>query len=166
VSLPESAPERPTLPEDTTDVLGRRIGAALVDVLVLAVIFGFTGLTIGDTSTGGGRAAVNLEGGAFLVFVALVLLYYFLGEALTGQTLGKRLLGVRVVRVDGKPAGTGPAATRTILRLVDQLPAMYLLGFIVVLATGKRRQRIGDLVAGTRVVRADGAPGAQPGRRY
>jgi uncharacterized RDD family membrane protein YckC len=139
------SPERS---EDRTDVLGRRIAAALVDLGALFVLFLVLGFLIGDTESGDGGGSVYLEGAGFLVFVALSLLYYFLPEAATGQTLGKRLLGVRVATLEGNAAGPGPVAVRTVLRVIDTLPFLYLLGLIVVLLT-PRRQRIGDLAART-----------------
>ena len=140
--------------EDGPDLLGRRIGAALIDIIVLFLIFGFVAATIGETETGNGNAAVRLADGQLAAFAALGLLYYGLGEALTGQTLGKKLLGLKVVSADGSPAGTGQVVIRTLLRVVDQFPIAYLLGFVVMLATGKQRKRIGDIVAKTRVVAA------------
>jgi uncharacterized RDD family membrane protein YckC len=137
----------------TTDVLGRRIAAALLDLLLLAALFVVLGLLLGDSKAEDGEASINLNGLPALIFFALTFLYYGLTEARTGQTLGKRLLGLRVVRTDGsRPAG-GAIAARTVLRIVDGLPVAYLLGLIVVLATGKRRQRIGDLAGDTTVVR-------------
>ena len=141
--------------EDRTDVLGRRIGAALLDIAVVFVLLIVLGLLFGDSESSGGSVSVNLEGASALVFFVLTLLYYGVSEATTGQTLGKRLLGVRVVRAsDGTQPGAGAIAGRTLLRLVDALPFAYLLGLIVVLATGRRRQRLGDLAAGTTVVAA------------
>jgi len=58
-----------------------------------------------------------------------------------------------VTRTDGARPGAGAILGRTLLRLVDSLPFLYLLGFIVMVAT-PRKQRIGDLVAGTTVTRA------------
>ena len=144
--------------EDRTDVLGRRIGAALLDFLVLAFVFVAVGLLAGDTSSdtsgGNANASVNLGGAASVAFALISLLYYGLSEALTGQTLGKKALGVRVAKVDGSKAGPGAVVIRTLLRIVDSLPLAYLVGLIVVLVTGQRRQRLGDLAAGTTVVSA------------
>lgn len=63
-------------------------------------------------------------------------------------------LGLRVEAVDGgRPSGQA-IGLRTVLRLVDGLPFLYLVGFIAMLATGSRRQRLGDLAANTRVTRS------------
>src|SRR3954453_15334160 len=61
---------------------------------------------------------------------------------------------IRVVREDGSPAGMRDVAVRTILRVIDGI-FFYLVGLIVMIATGERRGRLGDLAAGTKVVSAD-----------
>ena len=140
--------------EDRTDVLGRRIGAGLLDLLVVFVLGVLLAMLVGDTEASGGNASFNLEGGGAVLWFALILLYYAVSEATTGQTLGKRLLGIRVVADDGQTKASGrQIAIRTLLRLVDGI-AFYAVALAVVLATGERRQRIGDLAAGTVVVAA------------
>jgi uncharacterized RDD family membrane protein YckC len=134
-----------------SEVIGRRVAAALLDFVPLAILFVVMGLLFGDSKSSGGEASINLHGGAALAFFVLVLVYYFACEAATGQTLGKRALGLRVVGPDGGRAEAGRVATRTALRIIDILPALYLVGFVSVLATGERR-RLGDLAAKTSVV--------------
>jgi uncharacterized RDD family membrane protein YckC len=68
-----------------------------------------------------------------------------------GRTPGKRLLGLRVVRADGGPVGLGESLVRNLLRAVE-LPLGYAPGVLAV-ALSPRRQRLGDLAAGTLVVR-------------
>ena len=146
-------PEAVTPTSDPAEVVGRRIGAALLDIVVLAVVFVVVGLALGEGETDGASAEITLETGGTLIYAAIVLLYYFLSEAISGQTLGKKALGLTVTRTDGARPGAGAILGRTLLRLVDSLPFLYLLGFIVMVAT-PRKQRIGDLVAGTTVTRA------------
>ncbi len=67
-----------------------------------------------------------------------------------GQTPGKRLLGLRVVR-DGYPAGFTDSVLRNLLRAADFLPVGYLLGLLV-MAGDRRFRRLGDRVAGTMVI--------------
>ena len=139
---------------DPTDVVGRRVGAALVDFVVLFVLFVVLGILIGSSESDGDGVSVNLEGAGFLVWLAVSLAYYGVLEAINGQTLGKRALGIRVVGDDGAtPARTGQIVVRTLLRVIDGF-FFYAVALAVVLATGQRRQRIGDLAAGTVVVRA------------
>ena len=64
------------------------------------------------------------------------------------------MVGLRVIGRDGGRPTVSAVAIRTVLRLVDWLPAFYLAGFVSMLATGARRQRLGDLAAGTHVPRA------------
>ena len=82
--------------------------------------------------------------------VSLSLTYFFICEALWGQTLGKRLLGLRVLMRDGRPATASAVSARTVLRLIDDGP----LGLVVMILSGRRRQRLGDLLGGTIVARA------------
>lgn len=82
-------------------------------------------------------------------------MYWTLSEVfLHGQTLGKRLLGIRVVRMDGSPVGLYESAMRNLLRAVDFLPAFYTTGTLSMLFTQQHR-RLGDLLAGTLLVREE-----------
>jgi hypothetical protein len=79
--------------------------------------------------------------------------YAFFEWAWSGQTPGKRWLKLRVIREDGRPITFWEAAVRNLLRTVDMMPApFYSIGLISVFST-TRDQRIGDMVAGTVVVR-------------
>ncbi len=73
-----------------------------------------------------------------------------------GRTPGRRLTGLQLVMEDGATVSLVPAAVRNIVRIVDFLPSLYSVGAIAVLVT-PRHQRLGDLAAGTLVVRSIGA---------
>jgi uncharacterized RDD family membrane protein YckC len=126
----------------------RRVLAALIDLAIVGV-GGAAVLVLGggDASLGAPLAAV---------VVGWALYYFFACESGGGQTVGKKVTRLRVVRGDGAPAGMREIAIRTVLRLVDIL----LVGLIAIMATGERRARLGDLAAGTMVVSTDGAPSA------
>jgi uncharacterized RDD family membrane protein YckC len=82
-------------------------------------------------------------------------MYWTLAEVFFhGQTPGKRLLGIRVVRTDGSPVGVYESAIRNLLRAVDFLPVLYASGCLSMLFT-KQHLRLGDLVAGTLLVREE-----------
>ncbi|MBU8899437.1 RDD family protein [Corallococcus sp. H22C18031201] len=82
-------------------------------------------------------------------------LYWTLAEVFFhGQTVGKRVLGIRVVRVDGSPVGVFESAVRNICRVLDFLPVLYATGCITMLLTRQHR-RLGDLLAGTVLVREE-----------
>lgn len=92
-------------------------------------------------------------GASALAAFAVGFLYFILLEwLLRGQTLGKFLLGLRVVDSDGLRLTPSQVVLRNILRLVDMLPLLYGVGGVAA-ALSPRRQRLGDLVAGTLVVR-------------
>lgn len=83
--------------------------------------------------------------------------YHFGLEARDGQTIGKRRYGIRVVAADGGPASPRAIAIRSLVRIFDSLPVCYVSGLISMVRTGpSRRQRIGDIAAGTIVVAVDG----------
>lgn len=134
------------------------MAAGVLDIVILAVAFFVVGVVAAGGRSGSGQGGVALSSTQSAVFALIVLAYYFLSEVTSGQTLGKRATGVRVVRADGGgQPGVGAIAIRTVLRLIDEIPAFYLLGMVVVLSTGPRRGRLGDLAAGTAVVRAPSA---------
>lgn len=91
---------------------------------------------------------------AVLGLFLLVWGYHVAFESLwNGQTPGKRLVGIRVIADDGAPVGAFAVVVRNLVRIIDFLPFPYALGVLVMLITPKG-QRIGDLVAGTIVVKA------------
>ncbi len=83
--------------------------------------------------------------------------YTIVQEAVWGRTVGKRVLGLRVVAQDGAPIGWMAAITRNLLRTVDMLPFAYALGLLSSLFDRNGR-RLGDLVAGTVVVHDSARP--------
>lgn len=151
-SVPATPPPGPA--PGPEDLLGLRIAAAVIDLVLLAGILAILSVAVGQVSVGGGSFSVYLTGTWAVVFLVLALGYYFVLEAWAGQTVGKRLLGLRVLSAGGARPSVRAVAGRTLLRLVDWLPFLYLAGFITMLATGTRRQRIGDLAARTAVARA------------
>ena len=123
---------------------GRRIAAYLVDFVVLGPPLL---AAVARLDLDGDRLR---RGGAFALLVAN--LYHVLFEGTTGRTPGKRALRIRVVDADGGPCTYRAAALRTLGRFVDFLPVAYLVAFGSMALT-ERRQRLGDLLGGTVVVR-------------
>jgi uncharacterized RDD family membrane protein YckC len=87
-----------------------------------------------------------------LVAIVIGLGYFVYFEGTTGQTIGKKIVNIKVVKEDGKPMTYIDAFIRTLLRLIDGQLA-YLLGLIIILVSEKR-QRLGDMAAKTLVVKA------------
>jgi uncharacterized RDD family membrane protein YckC len=85
-----------------------------------------------------------------LIFLVIMVLYMVLLESY-GITLGKYLFGLRVVKEDGSRPGLRKSIMRNVLRVVDSLPTLNILGVILILRSGEHA-RFGDRIAGTRVV--------------
>jgi uncharacterized RDD family membrane protein YckC len=100
-----------------------------------------------------------MVGGVISPFISIVV--YFLIDwgyaialeiAWSGQTVGKRMMGLRVIQESGVRIGFHQAVLRNIARPVDRLPALYLVGGVVALFSSSH-QRLGDMLAGTVVIR-------------
>jgi uncharacterized RDD family membrane protein YckC len=87
------------------------------------------------------------------VYFAISLVYMSLAEWFwRGQSVGKKLLGLRVVEASGMRLELPQVIVRNLMRFIDALPLLYLVG-AAACVLNRRRQRLGDLVAGTVVIR-------------
>jgi uncharacterized RDD family membrane protein YckC len=162
-----------------TKVMGRRVVAwcidtALLSAATLAVFFAVAdkvpSSTVSDSAATAtvtlGSDQYLLEGGRATLFMTLTLagwlLYTGVLPGVLGWTPGKRLVGVRVAGSDGAPPGAGRGVVRQLCWIADGFPYFLpgLVGFCLALAT-PRRQRLGDQVAKTFVVRAGTVPQAE-----
>ncbi len=127
---------------------GSRFTAELIDVLLrLVVLVAMSGVLI---ALGGGVGAeIALIIASFLAWFAYDVVFEVWGA---GRTPAKRWSGLRVVMAGGQPVGLGSSAVRTLLRLIDQWLTLGIVGMVCIQATS-RNQRLGDLAAGTIVVR-------------
>jgi uncharacterized RDD family membrane protein YckC len=164
--------ERPAeAPSQRPGSLGRRAAAAMLDAVVivvgwLAVFFTFAlalGIAIGfwegatepeapdvEAEEAAGDAFDQAAGAVAVVAAIVVPLVYFTAlEGVFGATLGKRLLGLRVIRADGSPTSVARAFVRAIGRVLSI--AIGFLGYAFALAS-ERRQTLHDLLADTVVV--------------
>lgn len=127
---------------EETAVLVERVVATVVDLLVMIPLVAATAAVLGVGSQ------------SEAVFVSTILIgylsYYIVPEWLYGRTLGKQLLGIIVLRSDGRVPSLEQAVLRNLLRIIDGAGG-YLFGLLVILFTNKN-QRVGDLLSGTVVV--------------
>ena len=131
--------------------VGNRGYAALVDFGIAGILL--VGLEVAYSAIGS-PGFITYGGFIQLFLFVLVWCYFIATEWLwNGQTLGKRLFGLRVITEDGSPARFVACFVRNLIRVVDFLPSLYGLGFVMIVFS-KRSQRLGDLAAGTFVVRA------------
>jgi uncharacterized RDD family membrane protein YckC len=141
-------------------VIGRRAVAGINDTLLLVLIWLVVGYVLLPllTADQGTRKDVGIAITLFWIF-PFIALYYTLFEALVGATPGKMLMGLKVVMLDGRRCTITAALIRNLLRYVDAMPfGWYFVGAVLILAT-PRRQRLGDLAAGTVVRRGDALVG-------
>ena len=133
----------------------RFVAVALDALIVFVPLFFVVGLLSGggykNHINGQTNVGINVDGSAALLLLALGLGYYIVCESASGATLGKRLVGIRVVGEDGDPLTFGAAVVRNLVRVVDAL-FFYFVGFISAILS-KRGQRLGDRAAHTIVVR-------------
>jgi uncharacterized RDD family membrane protein YckC len=133
---------------------GSRSAAYLIDCFILAIasqilvnlVFAVAMLPVGPEwgVAISGLLAFTIINGYFILFEWL----------LSGQTPGKRLVGIRVIKVGGYSLRFFDVLLRNLMRFVDFLPVFYGVGVASLLMTS-RCQRLGDLVAGTFVVNQD-----------
>ena len=140
--------------------IGNRFLACAIDhtiqiLVLLLMVIAFT--IVGNYSSFGERLT-NAPKWVLAVMIIIVFLilsgYFAFFEWLwSGQTPGKRWMKLRVIREDGRPVTFWEASVRNLLRSFDMMPApFYSIGLISVF-TSARDQRVGDMVAGTVVVR-------------
>jgi uncharacterized RDD family membrane protein YckC len=160
-------------PGSETDVLGRRIAATIIDTAVVFVVY-YAGLLAlaGVLSRGFGpplqvvnylfwfvfnvfgfAPIVTLHGESWLWFLTAAGVwggYASVCETLRGQTIGKAIAGIVVIRTDGSPVGPRQAGLRNVTRVVDGL--LYYFVGLMLLSLSSDRQRLGDRLGKTLVV--------------
>ena len=134
---------------------GTRLLAWSLDMLLVAVLFLVLSMILGLASAlVGGYAIAALMISGFVLITG----YWILLEALwDGRTVGKRAFGLRVVGERGLRLTFGQVALRNLLRLVDLLPGPAGVAALFILL-GPQHRRLGDLVAGTLVIRERRVP--------
>lgn len=157
--------------------IGNRFLAAAVDhsiqyFAIGIVVWFLISISSGDSGSGSAMSSIlsfsELPNWtiALLIIVLFLLFtgYFILFEWLwNGQTPGKRLMKLRVIREDGRPITLWEAIARNLLRIFDSVPGffvpIYSVGLIVIFVSS-RDQRVGDMFAGTVVIRerSDEAP--------
>jgi uncharacterized RDD family membrane protein YckC len=131
---------------------GSRMSAYLLDLVIRWAVLSALGMFLSIAFP-----LMEISGLPFGIYLVGLFLvewgYGCLFEGLwNGQTPGKKAFHLRVVKAGGYPIGFHEAILRNLLRVADALPLLYGVGFITTL-TNPRMQRIGDLVAGTIVIR-------------
>ena len=140
-------PEGVDLQAEAVGVVARGLAYTL-DFALRAIVVFIVYLTLMWTGKGG-------QGISLIILFLLEWFYPVFFEIFrNGQTVGKKVMCIRVVNQDLTPIRFGASLTRNLLRAADFLPFCYLVGIISSVVTGKC-QRLGDLAAGTIVIYAE-----------
>ena len=127
--------------------IGLRIGAFAIDAIVVLISFVLLLLTVG-------WLRIGIDVFVLREYLALfyLILYFFLSEMLTrGQTVGKKILKLRVIRLDGEDPTPGDFLVRAVFLLLDVVFTSGILA-VLLIVTGQQNQRLGDLIARTVVI--------------
>jgi uncharacterized RDD family membrane protein YckC len=130
---------------------GSRLGAFMLDLLIRVAVLFVVAQVVGVLAAFDSTSGLHVG----LMLLTMFLLEWGYGcvfETLwDGRTLGKWMIGLRVIKEGGYPISFYDALLRNLLRAADILPIFYGVGFLCMLMT-RRMQRLGDLLAGTIVV--------------
>jgi uncharacterized RDD family membrane protein YckC len=141
--------------------LGNRVLACLVDTLLTYLLVGLViaatmamGVFIENSPLSKEMRIItwlSVMGASILIAFSILFGYFIYFEAVwTGQTPGKKMLGIRVVEENGQPISVAAAFIRNLLRIIDT--GFALIGLVVIWIEPKEK-RLGDLAAGTIVIR-------------
>lgn len=136
--------------------VGYRLLATILDGIFIAVYIGIILLCLGISGT---NSSNFIEDNRYLIMGLMILLsipvilYHFLSETfLNGQSLGKKVVGIKVVKLDGTQPGISSYMLRSLLRIID-INLLNGLVAIICIPVSEKSQRLGDMAAGTTVIK-------------
>ena len=138
----------------TAASVGDRIFAQLLDILVMIAYAVVVGVLLDITGLSTTIEAMDTWSvmGAYGIIYSPIMFYSIVQESLwEGQTIGKRIMKTKVIKLDGYQAGFGDYLIRWLFRLVEILIGYGIIALIAVIAS-KKSQRLGDMAAGTAVI--------------
>lgn len=132
--------------------LGERMVARIIDYALFVLVAILAAIIISSTGMNLGRVSIVVM---LVVYSSLFVFYDLICETLmNGQSIGKRIMKIKVVSLDGSQPSFGQYMLRWIFRIVDFLLTSNLAALICV-AVSEKKQRIGDIVAGTTLIRTE-----------
>ena len=137
--------------------IGSRFLALALDIFIQTLIGIVVGVAASLMITGAAffspRSGMWVAAAVILFYFLLYFGYYAVFEIIwNGQTPGKRKMGIRVIKDSGRPLTPAESIGRNLMRIVDWLPGFYGVGLVCAFCTSGNK-RLGDLVAGSLVVR-------------
>jgi len=128
--------------------VGIRAVAVIIDGFIFLPVSYLMAAVFGTVTSDG----FTVEGPGFYLTTLLSFAYYIYFEGVLGATIGKMIVGLKVIKVDGSPCDVRAAVIRTVCRIIDALPFAYIVGALAIWASALN-QRLGDRAAGTVVVK-------------
>ena len=138
----------------TAASVGDRIFAQLLDILVMIAYIVVTGFFLDITGLTTTIEAMDNWSimAVYGIIYSPIMFYTIVQESLwEGQTIGKRIMKTKVIKLDGYQAGFGDYLVRWLFRLVEVFIGNGIIGLIAIIASQKN-QRLGDMAAGTAVI--------------
>lgn len=138
----------------TTASVGERVLAYLLDVVIIMSYYGvvlFLILSVFDMSNlteSDGASVMAVYG---LISLPVVFYALFFENLMEGQTVGKKILKIKVIKIDGYQSSFADYLIRWLFRIIEVTPPFSFIGLIVMVINDKT-QRIGDMAAGTAVI--------------
>ncbi|NJC27478.1 RDD family protein [Neolewinella antarctica] len=130
--------------------VGARIGSFLIDAVIVIVAFWLLVLVVNALGVNWNETLTIAVGP-----VTYFILYFFLFETFNrGQTPGKKLIGLKVIRHDGRDPTPGDFLARAVFLFVDVILTAGMAA-VLLISTSKNKQRLGDMTAGTVVIQAN-----------
>ncbi len=135
-----------------TAPLPQRILAHLIDLVLLSFFLFPVKFLFKIDAVFGDFGGLFFLKPSSMFYYGIILAYFLLMEGKAGYTAGKYILDLKVTDISGNKATMNQVLIRNIMRVIDFLPFLYIVGLISI-AVNKDRQRIGDIVAKTIVVK-------------
>ena len=134
--------------------LGERIVAYIIDLAMFAVISIATLIVAGSTTGLRGNSGSFWLGLVFIIYAVLYVFYDLICElAMNGQSVGKKIMKIKVISLDGARPRLGQYLLRWLFRIIDFFPGTLNLCGLICVAVSDKSQRLGDMVAGTTLIR-------------
>lgn len=128
---------------------GTRVGSFFIDLIFMLVVYWILAALLLNMISGIDEMVLIAFGPLFSF-----ILYYFLIEMFNrGQTIGKKVVGIKVIRLDGKDPTPADFLTRAIFLLPDVVLSAGIPA-VLLISSGRHKQRLGDMVAGTAVIQS------------
>ena len=138
----------------TAASVGERILAQIIDILIMvayAIVVGYLLDILGFNTITLGKDKWSIMAISIIIFSPIIFYTLVQETFLEGQTIGKKVVRIKVIKIDGYQAGFGDYLIRWLFRTVEVFIGSGVIGLLAIIFSSKN-QRIGDIAAGTAVI--------------